>query len=304
MATKATSKKAPAKRKTAKKPASRKATPKAAPEVTIQVPQQTAEQKHAKVQAYATLKNAGLEIPAELALEVEALVAAQIQKEKENTQALQAAQSAEEKAIKAQNEEGPKWVRNLFNGPFSFRLKRQDEKEKKVELKPRGQRGDLYQLEEKDLKDSNLLMQLETGFVELIGDGEAKLIISKQVRNMRGQHTPLAVLRNEHGKIYEGDPLKVELEYSQQGITVGVTDPRINPEDDKSVARARGLGLLRPEQVSQFVPTGGNPAIISDGFADRDARARIADDIARRKGLEGPESAGILSVQIAPTEKT
>lgn len=272
----------------------------------------TAEQQQAKINAYVTLKNAGLEAPADLKLEVEAIVAAAKQREQEEVDAVNAARSEEEKKIEEGNENERKWVYNLYNAPFSLRLQgREDKNGKRIELKPRGQRGDVFPLHPDDLNDPNLHSNVELGLLAIIGDGTANAIVSKQTKNMSRTHTPLAVLTNEKGEAYAPDSLKVEAEFNSQGVVVGVVDPSMGAQQENmkwgSGQRANAGGLIRtssPEQVQQFVPSGGNPAIISSGFIpDKNAQAKIADDIARRKGAEGPSSAGILSVTVDPVQK-
>lgn len=302
--------------KTRKAAPKRKVTPKKVAKAKeaaqkFKLPQeQTQEQQYAKVHAYSTLKNAGLPIPADLQLEVEALIAAAEHTQEQERRAQEAAITQEEKQIAKDNEGGPKWVRNAYPAPFGLRLERQHEQgSKRIELKPRGQRGDMFPLQENDLEDANLQTNLEIGLIEIIPNGVAKSILSKQTKNMSKVHTPIALLRGPNGKPYEEGSIKVEMEYNKQGVVVATTDPNIDTADDKQVAKAKDLGLLRttqgerPEQVARYVPLGGNPAIISDGFATDNVKAKIADDIARNKDLQGPGAAGILSLIVEPTQK-
>jgi hypothetical protein len=295
-----------AKRSTAKKPATRKAAPKAkAQPVALDLLDEG--QRNAKIQAYTALKGAGADVPAELATEVEEWILAQ--------QARQAAaeetQAQEQKRIDKENADGPWWVRNAYPAPFSIRLERQ-EKKKRIELKARGHRGDLFPLQDGDLDDPNLQSNLNTGFIEIVPNGEAKNILSKQTQNLQRAHVPIAILRNEKGEPYNPGSLKLEAEFNSQGVVVAYEDPSIGKQHEniKWGGGGQKTGLVRaqpgqpapqaqvPQQVAQFVPTGGNPAIISSGFSN-DAQARISDDLARRRGTV-PQ----LAVSIDPVQRT
>jgi hypothetical protein len=285
----------------ARRPA--KKTVAAAPKPEVPKVELTDEQRQAKIQAYASLKGANLPIPKEISTDVEGWI------KEEN-----ARRAAEEKVIKAsqketeaENKKGPWYVRNLYPAPQSIRLDRQTEK-RRIELKPRGVPGDLHPLLEGDLEDPILKLNLGQGLIEVIPAGEAKLIIDKQVTNVQNrQHTPISILRNERGEAYGEGSVKVEAEFNSQGVTVASIDPGVlqGRYSDSQVARADG-GISRT--VSGFVPTGGNPAIISDGFNpnpnDPNAAAKIADDIARRRGAGGIEAGiGGLQVVVNPTQR-
>lgn len=283
--------KAPAKREVSpKKAATRKpATPKT---VTHEF---TEEQWAALLNTYSSLKAAGLSIPTEVAEPVDAWLAKQKAIEVE----VAAVEDAEAAALAKEDAAGPKWVRNLYSSPFSLRLQRQsDTKTRRIELKPRGVRGDMFPLEEGDEKDHILIANL--GRIEIIGDGTAKRVLSGQTHNIQKTNTTLAMIVNE-----VGEPIKkltVETEYNQQGVVVGYIDPNAKP-------KAPLGGILRPDQVPaatdqvlNFVPTGGNPAIISQGPLTDNARAAVADKLARIKGLQGrPEDVLGLTVSVEPT---
>jgi hypothetical protein len=293
--------------KTRKKAAKRTPTAKAAKVVQpeIQITPQTPQQRQAKLNAYAELRAANVPIPAELQLEVEAIIAAAKKTEEEARKAQVAAATEEQKEIDALNKKGPQWVRNGLGAEYSVRLERQDKK-KRIELKPRGMRGDLFKLQDGDLEDPSLLDSVERGIVEIVGDGDAQTILSKQTKNMGRQHTALAMLRNEKGEPYAPDAIKIEAEFNRQGVVVAQLDPNI--QGDKAIAKDPMGGLVRPgdARIEQFVPTGGNPAIISSGFPqDPNTTAKIADDIARRKVADGlrPEQQLGLSVTVDPTQK-
>jgi hypothetical protein len=295
-----------AKRSTAKKPATRKAASKVQQLQPVGLDLIDEAQRNAKIQAYTALKSAGAVVPAELAAEVEEWILAQQARQA----AAQETQAQEQKRIDKENADGPWWVRNAYPAPFSIRLERQ-EKKKRIELKARGHRGDLFPLQDGDLDDPNLQSNLNTGFIEIVPNGEAKNILSKQTQNLQRAHVPIAILRNEKGEPYNPGSLKLEAEFNSQGVVVAYEDPSIGKQHEniKWGGGGQKTGLVRAQpgqpapqiqssQVAQFVPTGGNPAIISSGFSN-DAQARISDDLARRRGTV-PQ----LAVSIDPVQRT
>ncbi len=276
------------------------------------------DEKQAQLDAYAALKRANLSVPKELADRVQNW----IQEEESRRKVEEALFMKEQEQVAEINDTGPWYVLNNYGGTFSLRLERQDKK-KRIELKPLGHRGDMHPLQEGDLGDPILQANLELGLVSLIPAGEAAKRSKNQVHNVRQPHTPLAILRNERGEQYAQGSVKVEAEFNSQGVTVAYLDPEVaqgrkavpkqSPMGD--LVRDRGAGnpyaqtQVGPgpvQQVSHFVPTGGNPAIISSGFAGDQKHAKIADDIARRKGTEGP-SAGLpegITVSVDPVQRT
>lgn len=292
--------KTPAKRKTTrKKAASRKAAPKATPQVETRQVELTNEQWAALIETYMHLKNADLPVPTEIAAPVEAWLAADQAKREADVTRTEEADALQDERDKT----GPKWVRNGYHAPFSIRLQRQDKKER-IDLQPRGQRGDMFPLQPGDESDHIMISNLQTGLIELIGDGQAKRIAEGQTTNIQQHNTTLAMIVNETGEPI--NKLTVETEYNQQGVVVGYVDPNARP-------KAALGGLVRPdqaEQIRQFVPTGGNPAIVSSGFGTGPqltdtAKLAVADKLARIKGAEGrPEDVLSLQVSVDPTVKT
>jgi len=273
----------------------------------------TDEERYAVLNAYQSLTSAGLPVPHEIQSQVDIW----IEEENARRTEVQKAQEVEQAQIQKEDDEGPLWVRNCFNGPFSLPLKSLSEnKIKKLELKPRGKRGDMHQLDDLDEKDPNLAMNVERGFIEIIPNGQAKRIIAKQTQNIgQNVHYPLAILTNEKGEALQR--VRTEIEFSQQGVTVAYNDPNIGEQHENVKwngpnSAMGGLTRNQPQQqVSHFIPTGGNPAIVSNGFASQEAsmgavtaQNKIADDIARRKTQGRPEDTLGLSVTIAPTEKS
>lgn len=308
----------------------RKTTPRKKPEpVQVQAPSVhviTEEQKQAKLEAYHALTSVGLEVPRDLAEEVEGWIA-NLNAQKEAEAETRAQENAAHEARVAEaNQNGPWYVRNGYPAPFNLRLDRQTEK-RRIELKARGTPGDMHPLKDEDLKDPVLKQNLALGLIEIIPAGEATLIIDKQTTNMSHRvHAPLAVLRNELGQTYEQGAVKVEAEFNSQGVTVA----RVNPDvltgklHDREIGGTRssgGLTRVQPgQEVAQggnqtdqassvvqsgFVPTGGNSAIVQYGPLGDNARAKVADDLARRKGGQGPQSGlGDVTVTVDPVVRT
>jgi hypothetical protein len=202
-------------------------------------------------------------------------------------------EAIEAEAKKAGTTPGPGfYIRNLRHVDVGFRLESQEgQGKKRTDLKPRGQRGDLKKISNKDLNDSGLLNQVEIGLVEIITEHEAREVISKQSTNAaRAPHPAMAGLRNELDQPYAEGALKVEASFEDQGVVVA----HLNPQGGGAGELPnRGRGGIDWEAarggVQQNAPVGGNPSIISDGFA--------ADAIARRKDLEGP-AAGLGGVKV------
>lgn len=271
------------------------------------------EERQAKLTAYTALKSAGIDVPAELAAEVETWIA-----EEQKRRELEAAEQAQlQAALDEENAKGPWYVRNGYRAEFNLRLDRQTEK-RRISLKPRGNPGDMHPLEDGDLKDPNLIRNVNLGVIEVIPAGVAQKIMEHQTHNMGPRiHTPTALLRNPLGQPYDPANIKVEAEFNQQGITVATLDPNQmqGHVTDKEVGSNRSFGGLQrvqpgvPAKVSEFVPTGGNPAIIQNGPTPlgglgENTAAKIADDLARRKGVSGPGAGlGGLQVVVAPAQK-
>lgn len=309
---------------TARKPRTRKTTPKPAPQEREQPDpsvldrdaikeiverqadkrQPTEEERQAKLTAYTALKSAGLAIPAELAAEVEGW----IQEENARREVERAAQVERQRVIDEENKKGPWYIRNGYAAPFSLRLDRQHEAHaRRIELKPRGVPGDMYPITKEDLDDALIKRNCAIGVIEIIPAGEASRIMDQQTKNMSGRqvHTPTAILRNERGEAYPEGAVKTEIEWGQQGITVATLDPNQmqGGVEDKRVQVTR-TQPNRPESRDQFIPTGGNPATVS-GPMNEMAKLKIADDLARRKGVQGP-AAGLpdgVTVTVEPAKK-
>ncbi len=270
-------------------------------------------QRDALVNTYWTLKNANIEIPEEIRTPVELWI-----KQAQHEQALSEERHQEDLQgrIAELNRTGPTFVRNMTHTQFNLRLDSQQGtgniQPRRLELKPRGTPGDMHPIKPEDRNDPVLVTNLNLGLLELIGAGDAQLIIEKQTHNMSQRvHTPTQILKNEykilrenHVNVSENPTIRVEAEYGSQGITVATIEPGVaqGTLGDKAAAKAGnmsgGLNRVNPNQspvvTSQFIPTNGAPASI--GFDSMQA-LKVKDDIARRSGLEGP-AAGLGNVKV------
>ena len=309
--TPAATKRKPVARKTTRKPR----TPRQpAPEQVTSQPQSvTEEERQALLTAYTTLKAAGLEVPANIAEPVEVWIV-----EEQERRAIEDAERAQyQTAIEEENSKGPWYVRNCYRAPFSMRLDRQTEG-RRVSLERRGDPGDLYPLQDEDLKDAGLKRNVQLGVIEVIPAGEANRVMDHQTHNPGIRvHTPTAILMRPDGKPYDDpNPVKVDVSEADRGIIVGYTDPAQiqGGVSDRDVGGRRSWGGVtraqpgqpapQREVAAQFIPTGGNPYIVQHGPIDKNTQAKIADDLARRKDVHGP-AAGLGGVQVvvAPTQR-
>lgn len=292
--------------------------------VEYPIPGQTAQQQ-ALVNSYWSLKNAGLPVPDAIRVPVEQMIA-QVRDEVVQEREAQAnAEKAHEEKIQHLNETGPLYIRNMTHTEFNLRLDSQQGngniRPRRIQLKPRGMRGDMHPIKEEDHQDPILITNLNMGLLELIPAGVAQTIIEKQTRNMNQQkvhpsHQILAneykILRDNHVDVAEHPTIKIEAEYNSQGITVATVDPRVSQGgfEDKTLQRSGdlqgGLSRTSPEEVrSQFIPTNGQAASIqiapTQNLSSEQVR-KIRDDIARRTDLEGPAAGlGNVRVVVEPT---
>jgi hypothetical protein len=231
-------------------------------------------------------------------------------------QVIETHQRPESQAVALPATEEPIWyMRNLRQMDVGFRLSRQEATgQKRTNLKPRGQRGDIVKLEPGDLKDAELQTQVSYGLVEVIPEGEALEAIRKQYTNYQNTvPAHIAMLRNPKGEEYtQVNPVTMASDDEAYGIKVADLDPGLmqGKLSDKEIKRSGGFA-----QNAQQTPTGGNPSIISDGFmaqpqqglgnnGDNEKAAEV-DALARSKAFEGPGAGvGEVTVKVMPTQRT
>lgn len=186
-------------------------------------------------------------------------------------------------------EEPTFYARNLRNMEFRMRLNRQKENVAPVPLKPRGQRGDMIKLEKSDLSDEHLIANVELDCIEIITAAEAARAIQGQLTNAQtAVHPAMAMLRNELGQEYAPGAVKGAEEYVDNSVVVAELNPVAGEYGEIQFDRQRGSIARTTQAAGQAAESGrtlgGNPALISDGFAAQ----RAADKHARRKDLQGP----------------
>lgn len=222
---------------------------------------------------------------------------------------------ASELRFQDEDQDEPVWyIRNLRGVDVGFRLTRQQKQgEKRTSLKPRGSRGDLLRLQAEDLRDPELQAQVGYGLVEVIPEGEALEVIKKQYTNAQTQvPAHIAMLRNPLGEEYAPNTVRVASDEEAYGIKVADLNPDLmqGKLTDREVKRDGGF-----VQNAQHTPTGGNPAIVSDGFmaptqtdssqmGNNDERAQQVDALARSKQFEGPGAGlGEVVVKVEPVQR-
>ena len=216
--------------------------------------------------------------------------------------------------LPTQPEEAIWYARNLRHVEVSFRLTRQRKSdERRTELKPRGQRGDMVRLESRDLKDPELQAQVGYELIEVIPEGEAITAINKQFTNRQAQvPAHIAMLTNAKGEQLYPDQVRMATDEEAYGIKVADLDPALmqGKLSDQDIKRGGGFA-----QNASQTPTGGNPAIISDGFiaptqgdaaqlGNNDQRSQEIDALARSKQFEGPGAGlGNVTVKVEPVQR-
>lgn len=214
----------------------------------------------------------------------------------------------------------PNYLRTIYNSEFHLRWEDDNGKKRRLELKARGQRGDMHPISKKDAEDTGfqeaLRKNLDLGVIEVISGREAMEVAKSQTANQQAFHPALAAIRNEKGEAYAPENIRVEAEFNSQGVTVARLDP---VAEGVGNVPSRGRNGVNWEQARGQAPQaqqgtlGGNPHILSDGFAqssqfvpvpDSNVQAQIADQIARqrRTDVSGPAAAGITSVSVNPVQ--
>lgn len=169
-------------------------------------------------------------------------------------------------------ETGPRYVRNLSGAPFRMKLNRHTPGQQGIQLKPRGERGDMAPLEEVDYQDPILSDNTSLGLVEIITQHEATNAMGKQTINQRAVHPALAALRNENDE--EGLTLNVQRQADEDSIVVAELDngeiafERQTPgkgAEIKRPARAPGESPGTPANIPGAEP-GHSPANESATF--------------------------------------
>lgn len=161
---------------------------------------------------------------------------------------------------------------------------------RRIELQPRGQRGDLAALGEDEHSDSKVIENV--GWIwEPITQEEAHAIFSKQGTNSnQNVGSIMDIIRNPKGEAYENEAV-VEKPFEQQGIDAGTVSEK------GDIQRAPGAP---PERVE--LPGTNNfpiPDVPSDVPPDQ-----VSDYLARNAGEDaGDALRSSLRVSVQPTQR-
>jgi hypothetical protein len=170
---------------------------------------------------------------------------------------------------------GPKqYIRNTRHVPVSVRL----DTGRRLELRPRGQRGDSLPINDEEMQDEKFLGNVGILF-EVIPTAEAQNVIQKQTTNQQSVHPALAHLKNERGEQYEKGVV-VEENYTDQGKAVAVVNER--------------------GQIERFRAPGSVDNPLPDIPADVPPE-EVSDWVARQRNVEGPE-AGLGPVKVTKSD--
>lgn len=166
------------------------------------------------------------------------------------------------------------FVRNVRHVPVSVRL----DTGKRLELRPRGQRGDCAPVTEEEMQDDKFLRNSGNLF-EVITSSEANNVIEKQTTNQQAVHPALAHIRNERNEPYEKGVVVGE-EFTAEGQKVAVVSER------GEIQRFKAPGSV--DNPLPDIPSHVPPE-------------EAADWLARQKTLEGPE-AGLGNIRVTKGE--
>lgn len=117
-----------------------------------------------------------------------------------------------------------------------------------INLKPRGQVGDLAPVDAEDRADQKYALNKDLLFEE-ISQAEAKQILEKQSTNAQApRNTTFDLLENELGQPYAQDAPTIEEPFEEQGTVVASidTDPTQQPRYQEQITRP----VASPEQVA------------------------------------------------------
>lgn len=146
---------------------------------------------------------------------------------------------------------GVKYIRNIRG--IQCRITLKDGKGRRIELDPRGQRGDIEIVNKQEQEDPIYLANLNLLYEEIPAE-EAQEIIANQQTNAQNLEHPLwAHLRNEQGKEYTQRHMVVEDSIEEQAIVVAkVEETPAGRFTDKNSEVVRSAG-------PQFTEAPGSP---------------------------------------------
>jgi hypothetical protein len=219
------------------------------------------------------------------------------------TQKKATAKKAAPKKAAPKRKQQTKHIRNLRNVHVSLHAKG-----RRIELAPRGQRGDIVTLERGDQSDQKFMGDQGVLF-ELITKADADKAVEKQATNMtQARHPALDIIRNSQGDEYGENAVRLEEESEAQGKVVAELDG----EEQRGTRFEWGVGIRRaavPGSADRATPDIPDSVAPEDQAAYRlehaEEQARLADELARNKALEGPAAGlGGLKVTKENTQRT
>lgn len=171
-----------------------------------------------------------------------------------------------------------KYIRNIRHVPVGIRLGTG----RRIELKPRGERGDCAPVQPDEMQDEIFLGNVDLLF-EVISTADAKSVISKQTTNQQSVHPALAAMRSPLGEPY----------------TKGVVVEESNEDQGKVVAAVTERGMITRMKAHGSID---NPIVEIPSDVPPE---QVSDWVARQKHIEGPE-AGLAGQKIvkAPVQKS
>jgi hypothetical protein len=217
-------------------------------------------------------------------------------------------QTAPQPVAPVVKEDPQEYIRNITGSEVGVRFDRHGRAgsgNKRINLRPRGQRGDMVPIEPADKKDPVFNANLGRIF-ELLDEEQAQRAYEGQTTNQQAVHPALATLRNEHDEPYSQGAIKVEPVFEEQGIVVaevstpdpsGETNKQAGKVERRDVGDVRVYENLEPEHAK--VPGSEDLSLPLDPERARDA-------IARQRGRQGPSAGlhGITNVSVEPVQRT
>lgn len=185
-------------------------------------------------------------------------------------------------ASKARRSSTQKYIRNLYGSPLGLRVSKDD----RIELRPRGQRGDLVPVSKEQI--SKLAPNIDF-MVELISEAEAARVITSQTNNQQSYHPALIALRDPLGGEYDQDDVELGVDPQDEGETVAYLK-----DGDIVTERIPGKG----QQMVRNPPRQLGPQIIGNlPGSDAIFAAEMAADDASKDGQTVDEVLGGFDVE-------
>ena len=178
-----------------------------------------------------------------------------------------------------------KFLRNLRYVPVSCRVS----DGRRIELKPRGMRGDAVQVSKEELADSRTQQNIDLIF-EVLTETQIKKVWEDQLTNQQAHHPAIETLLNDKGQKFDNKQVVIkERSFHEQGVTVAELS-------NGQMVIDRGIGVKRFSGMgTQDHPI---PSVPHEVPADQQA------DWLARQNVEGPAAGlGNLNVTIDEPQK-